>query len=52
MKQAPANQPLLLVFAAAALSFAVIGGLGLAMWMDKGAALFLSLVEAGLAWCL
>src|SRR5690606_4119128 len=52
MKPAPANQPLMLAFAAAALSLAVIGGLGLAMWMDKGAALFLSLVEAGLAWCL
>lgn len=52
MKSAPANHPAFLVFAAALLLLAVVGGFGLAMWMENGAAIFLSLVEAGLAWCL
>lgn len=39
-----------LVFSAAAVSAALIG-LGLAGWLDSGARMFMTLAEAGLAWC-
>ncbi|WP_265518107.1 hypothetical protein [Nitratireductor luteus] len=37
--------------AAAVIFLAAVGGLGFAMWLNNGPALFLSLAEAGLAWC-
>jgi len=52
MRSAPENYSLLVKFAAAGMLLAGLGGLGLAMWVENGAALFLSLAEAGLAWCL
>ncbi|WP_309086030.1 hypothetical protein [Chelativorans sp.] len=51
MRSAPANHQALFVVAAAAMLLAGLGGLGIAMWMENGAAIFLSLAEAGLAWC-
>jgi len=51
MKTAPANHPNLIKYAAAAMLLAGLGGVGLAMWVENGTALFLSLAEAGLAWC-
>ncbi|MBK8457113.1 MAG: hypothetical protein IPL47_08420 [Phyllobacteriaceae bacterium] len=40
----------ILVLAAAAMAAALIG-LGLAGWLDSGARMFMTLAEAGLAWC-
>ncbi|WEX11365.1 hypothetical protein [Chelativorans sp. AA-79] len=51
MRSAPVNYPVLFKFAAAGMLLAGIGGLGVAMWVENGAALFLSLAETGLAWC-
>ncbi|MDZ5698181.1 hypothetical protein [Chelativorans sp. M5D2P16] len=51
MKTAPANLPAILRAGLLLVLLAALGGLGLAMWMEKGAAMFISLVEAGLAWC-
>jgi|UPI00003A2B8E hypothetical protein len=47
----PENTSFLFKLAAAGTLLAGLGGLGLAMWVDNGAAIFLSLAEAGLAWC-
>jgi len=51
MKSAHASHPAFFRLALAAALLAGLGGVGLAMWMKNGAALFLSLAEAGLAWC-
>jgi len=51
MKSAPGNYPFFFKFAAASMLLAGLGGLGVAMWVENGAALFLSLAEAGMAWC-
>lgn len=32
-------------------TFAVATGLAFASWLDKGAGIFMSLVEAGMSWC-
>ncbi|UUP16122.1 hypothetical protein NTH_00564 [Nitratireductor thuwali] len=37
--------------AAAVTSLAALGGLGLAMWLNNGPAMVISLAQAGLAWC-
>lgn len=39
-----------LLFAFAAASAAIVG-LGFAGWLDSGARMFMTLAEAGLAWC-
>lgn len=51
MKPVPANLPPLLKLGPPLLLLAALGGLGLAMWVENGAALFISLAQAGLAWC-
>ena len=30
---------------------AALTGLAFASWMDKGAAIFMAMIESGLAWC-
>ncbi|WP_201285581.1 hypothetical protein [Chelativorans xinjiangense] len=52
MKTAPANLPAFFKLGALAMLLAALAGLGLAMWIENGAAIFISLAEAGLAWCL
>ncbi|MFZ1680797.1 MAG: hypothetical protein WAT70_07230 [Rhizobiaceae bacterium] len=47
--QAIASRPTFILFAAALAAAAV--GAGLAGWLDQGAEMFLTLAEAGLAWC-
>ncbi|MGF7004849.1 hypothetical protein [Aminobacter sp. BE322] len=32
-------------------AFAAATGLAFASWLDKGAGIFMSLVEAGMSWC-
>ncbi|HMQ56985.1 MAG TPA: hypothetical protein PKE65_00380 [Rhizobiaceae bacterium] len=46
----PANQ--LALLALGGLLLAVATGVAFAGWLDKGAAMFLALAEAGLSWCL
>ena len=31
--------------------FAGVTGLAFASWMDKGAGIFMAMIESGLAWC-
>lgn len=31
--------------------FAVVAGLAFASWIDKGAGIFMTAIESGLAWC-
>jgi len=52
MNAAPLAYPAFLKLALAAILLAAFGGLGLAMWMERGAAMFLALAETGLSWCL
>jgi len=52
MNQAPITYPAFVKLVAAGLGLAILGGLGLAMWMERGATMFHALVEAGLSWCL
>lgn len=40
----------ILAFGAAAFAAAMVG-LGLAGWLESGARMFMTLAEAGLAWC-
>ncbi len=47
----PADHSALLALAAAAMLLMAVAAFGLAMWLENGAALFLSLAQAGLAWC-
>jgi hypothetical protein len=51
MRSASAHPAFFLKAAAAGMLLAGLGGFGLAMWVENGAALFLSLAETGLAWC-
>lgn len=51
MKSAPATFPAILRTGALLVLLAALAGLGLAMWLENGAAMFISLAEAGLAWC-
>lgn len=51
MKAMPANPPHMVAFAPAAVSLALVAGLGHAMWLDKGTDLLFSLVEMGLQLC-
>ncbi len=47
--QAIAVRPIFILFAVALAAAAV--GAGLAGWLDRGVDMFLTLAEAGLAWC-
>lgn len=51
MKPMPANPPHMVALATAAVSLALVASLGLAMWLDKGTDLLISLVEMGLQLC-
>lgn len=51
MKPASVSYPAILWFGLLLVLLAALGGVGLAMWMENGPAMFLSLAAAGLAWC-
>lgn len=52
MNPSPVHLPGLTGIAVATALLALLGGIGLALWMDNAAAMFLSLAQAGLAWCM
>ncbi|MCT8996893.1 hypothetical protein [Chelativorans intermedius] len=52
MKPAPDSLQRLLAVSAFAMLLAALAGLGFALWMENGVAMFISLAQAGLAWCL
>ncbi|MFC5585650.1 hypothetical protein ACFPOD_11040 [Nitratireductor kimnyeongensis] len=47
----PRQMVLWLKLGASALLLAALTGLAFAMWLEKGAGIFLALVESGLSWC-
>jgi hypothetical protein len=46
------SAPRMMLYAALALSAAVASGLTFAAWFNQGDSIFLSLINAGLAWCM
>jgi hypothetical protein len=48
----PTSTPRMMLYAALALAASIVSGLTFAAWFNKGDSIFLSLVNAGLAWCM
>jgi len=48
----PLSPRTLATVALAAVAFAAATGVAFAAWMENGAGIFRSMVEAGLAWCM